>query len=93
MSFASEMFGTELFITKPVAGVEKAAGVKVKVEKPKVVAIGVILCVLVGLAVLLYAINQADAGRLVIDLAVAFLGFVSGRGLGEAAGLKRAGRG
>lgn len=47
---------------------------------------GILLLSFLGAAIFLYTKNQPDAGRLVIDLAIGFFGWATGRALGERAG-------
>ena len=81
------LFGAKLFLTKRVSGVEKEEKKEIKVEQPSLISLGRILCILVTLSVVLYIFGQPEAGRLVIDLSLAFIGLAVGRERGERSGL------
>ena len=75
-----------LIFFRRVASIEKAAEAQVEANLKGVVIVGLLLLALIGFAILLYVKNQAEAGRLVIDLAAAFFGWATGRAVGEKAG-------
>lgn len=59
-------------------------------EKPRsevntraILVVGILLILLILLSIVFYAIQQPDTGRVVIDLAVAFLTWIIGRTSGE----------
>jgi len=78
-----------LWFVRVEAEIEKKAGKKARVKTSAAVGIGLITVALVGLAVTLYAMKQPEPGRLVIDLAIAFLSWTTGRTIGEKAGVEK----
>lgn len=92
MKLLSDLIGNDLMLTKPTSSVEKAAGVDIKIHVSGKTTLIAGLCILVGFAVILYKSGQPEAGRLIIDLAVAMGGWAFGRGAGEKAGFRRASR-
>jgi hypothetical protein len=86
MSILSQLAGKSLLLTKPVAKVEKS-GIEIKIKVSSVVAVAIILCVMIGLSLYFYRLGKDEVGRLIIDLAIALFSWVSGKGIGEKAGL------
>lgn len=74
----------KLMFVRQVASIEKTA--KLETNGKTVLLVGILLLALLGVAIFLYAKNQPDAGRLVIDLALGFFGWATGRVSGEHAG-------
>jgi len=77
-----------LLFAKRVPQVEKASGRKAESKGSAVALVGIVTCVLIGLAVALYAMKQTEPARLVIDVALAFFAWSTGRSTGEKAGLE-----
>lgn len=74
----------KLMFIRQVASMEKTA--KLETNGKTVFLVGTLLLIFLGAAIFLYTKNQPDAGRLVIDLAIGFFGWATGRALGERAG-------
>jgi hypothetical protein len=69
--------------------IEKEAGGRAKLKVGPVATVGIFLLLLLGVVIALYAMKQAEAARLVLDLAIAFFTWCTGRAVGEKAGLER----
>ena len=74
----------KLMFVRRVASMKKTA--KLETNSKTVFLVGLLLLALLGVAIFLYAKNEPDAGRLVIDLTFGFFGWATGRALGEHAG-------
>jgi hypothetical protein len=77
----------KLFFARAVADIHKQKNLKAEVRPPVIALVGGLTLAFVAAAVALFAMKQPEAGRLVVDLAVAFLAWSSGRASGEKAGL------
>jgi hypothetical protein len=76
-----------LLFTELVPEIEKEAGGRAKIKTGPIIIVGVFLLLLLGGAIALYAMKQPEAGRIVIDLTIAFFTWCTGRVVGEKAGL------
>jgi hypothetical protein len=77
----------KLLFAREVADIEKKISAKAEVSPKVIVLVGVLTLAFLAVAITLFAMKQPEAGRIVIDLAVAFLAWSSGRASGEKAGL------
>jgi hypothetical protein len=77
-----------LLFVRPAANIEKAEHKRAVPKVNSVVIVGVFIIALVAAAIVLYGMNQPDGARLVIDLAVAFFAWSTGRAMGEKAGVE-----
>ncbi len=84
-----EMAG--LIFVRRIASVEKAATDKTETNLRAVVIVGILIIAFLGVAVFLYVEHQPEAGRLIIDLALAFFGWATGRAVGEKVGVASGG--
>ena len=78
-----------LWFVRQVPQVEKASSRTTEIKGSAIALIGGMTAVLVGLAIALYAMNQPEPARLVIDLAIGFFAWSSGRTAGEKAGIEQ----
>lgn len=78
---------SKLLFTREVANIHKQAKQKVEMPTSAIALIGGLTLAFVAAALILYVMKQPDVGRAVVDLAVAFLAWSSGRASGEKAGL------
>ena len=76
-----------LWFVEEEPSIELAVRRKGRIKTSAVLVVGAITIILVGAAVVLYVLKQPDAGRLVIDVALAFFTWSSGRTIGELAGM------
>jgi uncharacterized membrane protein len=77
----------KLWFVEEEISIEKAARKRGKIKMMSILAVGTITVLLVAAAIALYAMNYPDSGRLVIDLAIVFLAWGTGRTTGELAGI------
>jgi hypothetical protein len=63
---------------------------KVEYKKSAIIVVGVLTLAFVGMSIALYAMKQPEAGRLVLDLALTFLAWSTGKAVGEKAGVENA---
>ena len=80
---------SRLIFFRETAAIAKAAEPKIEANLSSIVVVGVIILALLSLAIILYAMGQSDGGRAIIDLALLFFGWATGRATGEKAGLGR----
>jgi hypothetical protein len=80
---------SKLLFVELVPEIAKAAGAAARFKLASIAVVGGLVVMLVGLAVILYINNQAEPGRLVIDVAIAFFSWATGRAVGEKAGVKK----
>ena len=79
-----------IFIRRvPSMDMEKAEGTELKANIKTVTVVGVLLLAFLGASIFLYTKDQPDAGRVIIDLTLAFFGWATGRATGEIASLPR----
>ena len=79
----------KLWFVQEVPSIELAARRKGKIKTSAVLVVGMITVLLVGAAIALFILKQPEAGRLVIDVALAFFSWSSGRTIGELAGVAK----
>lgn len=91
MNLINRLIGKDLLFTRPVSkGATKAQGdIQLRWDVPAGFGVGLVILLLVAFAVILYVTRNGEAGRVVIDLAVLFFGWATGRKIGETAGIKR----
>lgn len=87
MSFVEQFVGKDLMLTRIESEVEKAEGeIKIQWNLPAGFGVGLVIVLLVAFAVILFVTGHDEAGRVVVDLAALFLGWITGRRTGETAG-------
>ena len=91
MGLINRLRGRDLLLTRPVSErIEKTqGGIQLHWDIPDGFGVGLVILCLVAFAVILYVTGNDEAGRVVIDLAVLFFGWATGRKTGETAGIKR----
>ncbi len=79
----------KLLFVREVPDFEKEGRRKTQVKLSAVAAVGLLTMGLIGASIALYAMHQPEPGRAVIDVAVAFFAWSTGRTAGEKAGIER----
>ena len=80
---------SKLMFVELAPAITKAAGADARYKLAAIGVVGGIVVLLIGLAVVLYINKQPEPGRLVIDVAIAFFSWATGRAVGEKAGVKK----
>jgi hypothetical protein len=79
---------SKLLFVRKVPQIELEAP-KAEIKTKAIVVVGLITLGLIGMAIALYAMKQPEAGRVVIDVGVAFLAWSTGQTVGEKAGVEK----